>query len=187
MWWAITQGVLESALNRAFGVATSVITDAVAPPPSEAPESLSCSDVDLVSSGLGARAEMVATPKQLGCDWHMPNSKGSAVLVLRLRELTGASEAVNPMLVRSNDLGAPELVTQGALGGEATYLWVRAGVPLAAAKDAPVASRSMHVFVAHEFLDLTPKEGRQLAATIAESASARHPRVVDLASQPSRS
>lgn len=175
MWWAITQGALESAVNGAFGVVTNAITDAVALPPSAAPDRLSCTDVDLASTGLDAAAKAVSTPKPLGCDWHVPAEDGSVVLVLRLRELTGPSEAVNPMLARSDDLVSPEVVTQDALGGEATYLWVRAGIPLAAAKDAPVASRSMHVFVAHEFLGLTPKEGRQLAARITDSVSARHP------------
>ena len=129
-----------------------------------------------------AAAKVVATPQRLGCDWHAAGEDGSAFLVLRLMELSGASEAVNPMLVRSDKQGAPEFLTQWALGGEATYLWVRADVPLSVGKEAPLASRSMHVFVAHEFLDLTPQEGRQLAVKIAESASARHPRVVEPAS-----
>ena len=175
MWWAITQGVFFSIGSTASRVITGVVMDAAGPPPSAAPNRLSCTDVDPVSAGLSTKVTVIATPKPLGCDWSVRGRGGSAALVLRLTELTGASEAVNPMLKRSDESGAPEFVTQWALGGEATYLWVRAGIPLSTAKDAPRASRSMQVFVAHEALGLTSKEGQRLAATILETASARHP------------
>jgi nitrogen fixation-related uncharacterized protein len=175
LWWAASTGAFSGMGAAASRVMTDPVMDAVGSPPSAAPDRLSCADVDLASAGLSPSVKVVASPRSLGCAWTMQAKGGSTIAVLRLGELIGASESLDPMLKRSDTLGAPEIRQAYALGGQATYLWVRAGVPLSTSKGAPLASRSMHVRVAHEALGLTPKQGKKLAVRIATQASQRHP------------
>ena len=175
LWWAASTGAFSGMGAAASRVMTDPVMDAVGSPPSAAPDRLSCADVDLASAGLSPSVKVVASPRSLGCAWTMQAKGGSTVAVLRLGELIGATESLDPMLKRSDTLGAPEIRQAYALGGQATYLWVRAGVPLSTSKGAPLASRSTHVLVAHEALGLTPRQGKKLAVRIATQASERHP------------
>jgi hypothetical protein len=169
LWWAASTGAFSGMGAAASRVMTDTVMDAVGSPPSAAPDRLSCADVDLATAELSPSVKVVASPRSLGCVWTMQAKGGSTIAVLRLGELIGASESLDPML------GAPEVRQQYALGGQATHLWVRAGVPLSTSKGAPLASRSTHVLVAHEALGLTPKQGTKLAVRIATQASERHP------------
>ncbi|GAA4403005.1 hypothetical protein GCM10023168_14130 [Fodinibacter luteus] len=193
LWWMVTSGVIEvvsrtasdlvgrtasGLVNRTTSdMVTRTVTDAMAPTPT--PARLSCADVDPRAVKALRAEELAATPGPLGCDWHTTDDEGRRMLALRLHELRGPVEALHPMLEGSADAGGPEVHTGYSRGGEATFLWVRAGIPISSTKGSATATRSIHVQVSHDLLGLSPKEGARVAASLAEAASGAAERLTE--------
>jgi hypothetical protein len=174
LWWGLSHGLIQWLGHMASGVATRSVTGVAAPTPIQTPDRLSCIDFDPKSAKALRSAELTPRPAALRCDWYVVDTRGRPSLAIRLQELTGSIEATNPMLNRSAASGGPAVVVTPTLSGEATMLWVRAGIPLTTAKGARAATRSMHVQVSHALLGLSRKEGQRLAASIAVTASSHH-------------
>ena len=173
LWWGLSHGLIQWFAEAGAGVTRSVL-GVKAPTPIPTPDRLSCTDFDPKSVKSLRTTSLTATPASTGCDWYTTDAKGRRMLALRIRELTGTMERLDPMLKRSDAAGRSEVAVVHTLSGEATALWVRAGVLLSAAKDAPAATRSIHVQVSHALLGLSRKDGQRLATSIAVTASSHH-------------
>ena len=190
LWWVVANGAIEAVSRTASGlmsraasgVVTGTLPGAVTQTPTLAPAApprLSCADVDASAIKALRAAELTSVSGAIGCDWFTTDGKGRRMLALRLHELRGPAEALHPMLDRSEDSGGSEVATGYSRSGEATFLWVRAGIPIASTKDAAAATRSIHVQVSHDLLDLSPKAGARLATSLAQTASSAHERLPD--------
>jgi hypothetical protein len=175
LWWVLSSGLFASLARIAGAAVSEFFTRGIGvASPAATPDRLGCEDVDTARSRILRKAELVAASRPWGCEWLLVDSNGKQVTVMRLQELIGATEQLNPMLERSRTSGHPERYDSASLSGPMTTLWVAAGVPLSTAHDANASTRSLTVQVAYEQLGLTATQGRQLAAALARSASAHH-------------
>ena len=172
LWWGLSHGLVRWFTDAASVVITRAVLSATAP--TQTPDRLSCTDFDPSSVKALAAAELTATPASSGCDWYTADAKGRRALAIRVQEITGTMERLDPMLKRSDAAGRAEVAVTHTLSGEVTGLWVRAGIPVSSAKRAPAATRSMHVEVSHALLGLSRKQGHRLASSIAVTVSSHH-------------
>jgi hypothetical protein len=170
-WWGLTHGVVGALWDTVGRPASETFVNGVAGVPSDP---LSCADFDPGAARALRGVELTAVASPSGCEWYVVDKNGKKASALRLQEFTGATEKLSPTLERSRESRKPEVHDSYALVGETTVLSVAAGVPISRTQNVPLATRSMTVQVSHELLGLSRKQGRQLATTVARTASNHH-------------
>jgi hypothetical protein len=170
LWWSTSTGAIvtaSTAFSSWFAARVLASVGASSAPTGDA--ALGCDAFDPTSARDFRKFALVAHNTGNGCEWRATTKAGSVGL-LRIEDRS----LLNPMaprFIESRKAGAAVVSSGTTADGRITVLNASEGTAIKRGKTTVPATRDLEVWVAHEALGLSAKQGQQLAVGVAQAVS----------------